>query len=89
MYIDGQTIITAASILGAVVAIGGTLIAIYKWYAKQNKQDIEIADLKKENALICYGLAAALDGLMQLGANHSVPVAREKLEKYLNQAAHK
>ena len=89
MYINSQTIITAASVLGALIAIGGTLIAVYKWYAKQNKQDIDIAGLKKENALICYGLVAALDGLMQLGANHSVPIAREKLEKYLNQAAHK
>lgn len=45
--------------------------------------------MKEENTLMCYALMACLDGLMQLGANHTVPVAKEKLDKYLNQQAHK
>lgn len=48
-----------------------------------------IKRIKEENALKCYALRACLDGLEQLGANHIVPVAREKLEKYLNLEAHK
>ena len=52
-------------------------------------QDKDIERLKEENQLICYGLSAALDGLEQLGANHSVPVAKNKLQKYLNQQAHR
>ena len=40
------------------------------------------------NCLLCYGLAACLDGLIQLGANHDVPIAKDKLDKYLNKKAH-
>lgn len=89
MYIDVNTIITAASVLGALLTIGGAAFAIYRWYLKQNHQNDEITALKEENTLICYGLEAALDGLIQLGANHNVPIARDKLEKHLNKAAHK
>ena len=89
MYIDTNTIITAASVLGALLTIVGAGLAIYRWYLKQNHQNDEIAALKEENTLICYGLEAALDGLIQLGANHNVPIARDKLEKHLNKAAHK
>jgi hypothetical protein len=88
MYITVQTIITAASLLTAVCVIIGALFKIHKWYLKQEQQDIEIKRLKKENALICYGLSACLDGLQQLGANHTVPLAKEKLDKYLNEEAH-
>jgi hypothetical protein len=56
---------------------------------KQEKQDEEIKNIKEEDKLICYALSACLDGLMQLGANHTVPVAKDKLDKYLNQQAHK
>lgn len=41
-----------------------------------------------ENCLICFALSACLDGLQQLGANHNVSDAKEKLDKYLNQQAH-
>jgi hypothetical protein len=44
--------------------------------------------MKEENTLLCFGIAAALDGLIQLGANHNVTMAKEKLDKYLNQKAH-
>lgn len=89
MYITWQTVITAASVLGAVGAILGTVLTVYRWYLKQEKQDKDILKMKEENTLICFALAACLDGLMQLGANHTVPVAKDKLEKYLNQQAHK
>lgn len=88
MYITWQTVITAASVLGAAGVILGTVLAVYRWYLKQEKQDRDILKMKEENTLICFALAACLDGLMQLGANHTVPVAKEKLDKYLNQQAH-
>ncbi len=88
MYITWQSVITAASVLGAAGVILGTVLAVYRWYLKQEKQDRDILKMKEENTLICFALAACLDGLMQLGANHTVPVAKEKLDKYLNQQAH-
>ena len=50
--------------------------------------EADVQRIKDENCLICFGLSACLDGLQQLGANHTVPVAKDKLDKYLNQQAH-
>ena len=88
MYIDANTIITAGSVIGAIGVIIGIFLKVHKWYLKQEEQSQEIEHLKKENALICYALSACLDGLMQLGANHTVPDAKNKLDKYLNETAH-
>ena len=82
-------IITAASLITALGVILGFIFKGYKWYLKQKKQDEEIKQIKEENTLMCFALLACLDGLQQLGANHTVPIAKEKLEKYLNQQAHK
>ena len=54
-----------------------------------NDEKKEIKELKEEQALICFALLSCLDGLEQLGANHSVPIAKEKLSKHLNIQAHK
>lgn len=88
MYITWQTIITAGAVVSASLVIFGLMFKGFKWYLEQKKQSEEIKQIKKENTLICYGLSACLDGLIQLGCNHSVPDAKEKLEKYLNQQAH-
>lgn len=99
MYIDWNTIITAGAVVGAVVLIVGYLLKGHKWFLKQDNQNKEIAELKQhhdedvqrikqENYLICYALSACLDGLMQQGCNHTVPVAKQKLDEYLNQQAH-
>lgn len=89
MYITWQTIILAGSVLGAITALLGALFTVYKWVLQQQKQSKDIERLKEEDTLICFALSACLDGLQQLGANHTVPVAKEKLDKYLNQQAHK
>lgn len=99
MYIDWNTIILIGGGVSAIGLLLGILAKVYKWYLKQNEQDNKIDKLKKcheddvrrikeENCLICFALSACLDGLQQLGANHTVPVAKEKLDKYLNQQAH-
>jgi len=82
-------IIMGASLITALGVILGLIIKIHKWYLKQEKQDDEIKQIKEEDTLICFALSACLDGLMQLGANHTVPVAKDKLDKYLNKQAHK
>lgn len=82
-------IITGASLITAIGVILGFVFKVHKWYLKQEQQDKEIKQIKEEDTLICYALSACLDGLQQLGANHTVPIAKEKLDKYLNQQAHK
>lgn len=99
MYVNGQTIITVGSIVAALGGLLGIFCKVHKWYLRQEEQNEEIKALQKlhkadikgvkeENALVCYALFACLDGLQQLGANHTVPVAKDKLDKYLNQKAH-
>ncbi len=89
MTITPNMIITTAAFIGAVTTILGLIFTVYRWYLKQEKQDKDILKIKEENTLICFALSACLDGLQQLGANHTVPVAKDKLDKYLNQQAHK
>lgn len=88
MVIDAQAVITAGSVLTALGVIITLILKVHKWYLRQEKQDTEIKRIKKENTLICYALSACLDGLLQLGCNHTVPQAKEKLDKFLNQEAH-
>lgn len=87
-----NVIILASSVLVSIGTIFGVIFSVYRWYLNQNQkneqQDKEIEETKKENKLICYGLCAALDGLTQLGCNHTVPKAKSDLEKYLNEKAH-
>lgn len=88
MYVDVETIVKLASLITALGILIGVFCKVHKWYLRQEEQDAEIKRLKEENCLLCYGMSAALDGLMQLGANHSVPDAKAKLDKYLNKEAH-
>lgn len=87
--VSADTIITIAAVITALGVIFGVIFAIYKWYLKQEKQDKDIAHIKEEDTLIVFALSACLDGLQQLGANHTVPIAKDKLDKYINQQAHK
>ena len=82
-------VITAASLITALGIIIGFVCRIYKWYLKQERQNEEIKKIKEEDTLVCFALSACLDGLIQLGANHTVPIAKEKLDKHLNKTAHK
>ena len=87
--VSADTIITIAAVIGALGVIFGVVFAGYRWYLKQEKQDKDIAHIKEEDTLIVFALSACLDGLQQLGANHTVPIAKDKLDKYINQRAHK
>lgn len=85
-------IIQLASLIGAVGAILGVIIGGYKFIDGQRraneKNALEIKHIKAEQTVICYAMSACLDGLEQLGANHTVPKAKEELDKHLNKAAH-
>lgn len=88
MYVDTNTIITAASLLTALVAIFSVVFAIYRWYLRQNEQDKEIEKIKSEQCLLTYGILACLKGLQEQGCNGPVTEAVKKIEKHINQQAH-
>lgn len=91
-----ETVISFAALVAAVIALFGYYNKIHDWVRHQNEQDDrmdeiekEITVSKEERTLIVYALSACLDGLSQLGANHTVPIAKDKLDKYINQQAHR
>lgn len=54
----------------------------------REKHEADMKKSKSERRVVCFGLSACLDGLVQLGANHTVPEAKNELDKYLNEQAH-
>lgn len=86
--ISADGIIKLAALLAAVGAIGGLVVWCIKFVDRQKKQDQELAAIRHEQTLICYGVLACLKGLKEQGCNGPVTAALGKLEKYLNQAAH-
>lgn len=88
MTITAQTIITAGAVIAAIIAIAKYYNKVYDMVKHQAEQDTDIKAIKKEQTLIVYSMLACLDGLTQLGANHTVPEAKDKLSKYINQQAH-
>lgn len=88
MYIDAELIIKAAAVLAAVLAIGGVIYKIIRWFQAQQIQTDDIKRLKTEQCLLTYGVLACLKGLKEQGCNGPVTEAIDKIEKHLNQAAH-
>lgn len=95
-----QTIITAAAVVGALGALATFVAKLVRWVDRQKKQDEDIKGLKKhheedmesikeEQTLLVYGILACLKGLSEQGCNGPVTEAINKLEKHLNQKAHK
>ena len=54
----------------------------------REKHEADMKKSKSERRVVCFGLSACLDGLVQLGCNHTVPEAKTELDKYLNEQAH-
>lgn len=86
--ISWQSVIAAAAIIGAFVALVGYLRKLFGWFEKQEKQDKEIQAIKEEQQLLTYGVLACLKGLKERGCNGPVTEAIGKIEKHLNAAAH-
>ena len=82
------TIIQVAAVLTACGVIIGAAFKLFKFIEEQKKNREETKILKQEQRLQIKALFACLDGLEQLGANHSVPKAKAALEEWLNDQAH-
>ena len=100
MYITWQTIITAAAVISALTVIITLFIKVVRFIDRQKKQDTELSELrslhnadmdaiKKEQTLLVYGILACLKGLKEQGCNGPVTEAINKIEKHLNESAHK
>ena len=89
MTITATTIITAASVIAALVAIFGVIFSIYRWYLKQQVQDEDIKDIKIEQTILTKGVLACLKGLKEQGCDGPVTEAIEQIEDYIQKQAHR
>ena len=88
MYIDTNTIIRAAELIGAVGVVVGLVISIYKIIESIRNQGKQIERIMDELTIIDYGLKGALEGLVEQGANGPCKTALAKLEDHLITQAH-
>jgi len=100
MYITWQSVVTASAVVAAVIALFSRYNKVVKWVDKQNEQDDKIEKLSKktderfseiaeEQTLLTYGVLACLKGLSEQGCDGPVNEAIQKIDKHLNQKAHK
>jgi hypothetical protein len=82
-------IISLAAVVGAAVALINYTNRAFLWLHKNTQQAEDLKAVKEEQRILCIGLSACLDGLIQLGANHEVPKAKKALDDYLTSQAHK
>ena len=85
MYVTWQTILTAASVLGAVIAIMKTYNKGYDLVQHQKEQD---KDIKSELAIATKGILACLQGLKEQGCDGPVTEAINEINEHLNKKAH-
>lgn len=83
-----QSIIGAAAIVGAFVALVSYLRKLFGWFEKQEMQDAEIKDIKEEQELLTEGILACLKGLSEQGCDGPVTAAIAKIETHINKKAH-
>ena len=83
-----QSVITAAAIIGAFVALVNYLKKLFGWFDRQKMQDKEIKDIKEEQELLTEGILACLKGLSEQGCDGPVTAAITKLEQHLLKKAH-
>ena len=88
MYLSGQEIVEIAKWLSAAGAVSGAFFAAFKFLEREKHQQAEIAAIKREQSVMCYGILACLKGLKEQGCNGPVTEALHTLEKHLNQSAH-
>lgn len=86
--ITPQSIITAAALIAAIIALASYVFRVHDWIKKQSGQDAEIKAIKEEQQLLTYGILACLKGLKEQGCNGPVTEAINKIDKHLNDRAH-
>ena len=91
MYIDANTVITAAAVVTALGVLGGVVawvVKLVKLVQRDRRQSAEIIRMQDELTIICYGLRGALQGLIEQGCNGPCKDALKRLDKHLNLEAH-
>ena len=100
MHITAESIIALSKIIGAAGIIMGVIFAFTKWLSRQEKQsedieklykhhDDDLKSVQEELCVVNYAVLASLDALMQKGYGGNVAEAHGKLQKHINNKAHR
>ena len=89
MYIDADVIIKLASLIGALGALGGMVIALYRQYENDKKQSVVIKEMREEQTILCYAMRGTLQGLIEKGCDGPCKESLQMLDKHLNKSAHR
>ena len=89
MNITATDIISLSAIVGAAIALINYTNRAFLWMHKTTQQAEDMKAVKEEQRVLCVALSACLDGLIQLGANHEVPKAKQTLDEYITGQAHR
>lgn len=84
-----EIVTTIASVITAAGVIIGVVIGAVKWFARQEKQDIDIVAMKEEQTVLTHGVLACLKGLKEQGCDGPVSEAIDQIEDFINKRAHK
>ena len=83
-----QTLLSAAAVVGAFVALVAYLRKLFGWFERQEKQDNEIRKIKDEQTILVKGILACLKGLQELKCDGPVTEAIAEIEDHINRTAH-
>lgn len=83
-----DTIIKMASLLVALSALIGAILAVYKVYDNNRRQNATIMATHEELTVVCYALQGCLQGLIEQGCDGPCKEALALLQKHLNKKAH-
>lgn len=86
--ITWATVLSAAAVVGAIIALVGYFTRVVKWFQKQDGQDKDIKGLKEEQRILTKGILACLRGLKEQGCNGPVSDGIREIEEHLNKQAH-
>lgn len=84
-----EIVTTVASVITAAGVIIGVIIAAFKWFLRQEKQDVDIVAMKEEQTILTHGVLACLKGLKEQGCDGPVMEAIDQIEDFINKRAHK
>lgn len=84
-----EIVTTVASVITAAGVIIGVIIAAFKWFLRQEKQDVDIVAMKEEQTVLTHGVLACLKGLKEQGCDGPVTEAIDQIEDFINKRAHK
>jgi hypothetical protein len=92
IYLELGTLAEVTALITALIAISAQARKMYLWFERQERQNAEqwnaINRSRREQTLICYGVKACLEGLVEQGCDGPCRDALDRLEKHLNKAAH-